>query len=157
MATNINTRNRATNLWLCRYCENDSNSFCESYMSPHLCLHPSTAAAHPVQSRSSPSSFFFFFKITTLCALFKSNCELAAVCEQSSTHCVLSSYFTACPCMRRALRDLLVLKDSGGDRGGLCVVAGESVSHSARSVTGLCFLSLVHVFNVWDVANGNEE
>lgn len=78
--------------------------------------------------------------ITTLCALFKSNCELAAVCEQSSTHCVLSSCFTACPCMHRALRDFLLLKDTGGDRGGLCVFVRESVSHSVRLVTGLCFL-----------------
>lgn len=28
------------------------------------------------------------YKISTLCALSKSNCELAAVCKQSCTHCV---------------------------------------------------------------------
>lgn len=34
------------------------------------------------------------YEIDTLCALLEPNCELAAVCEQSCTHCVLSPAIT---------------------------------------------------------------
>lgn len=99
--------------------------------SEEYCRHPSSAGKE-ISIR--------LLWVTTLCALFNSNCELAAICEQNTTHCVLSSCFTACPCMHRAFGDFLLLKDSGCDRGGLAIFVRESFSHSACSVTGLRFL-----------------
>lgn len=118
------------------------------FTSDQYCCHPSSAVEISIR----------LLQITALCALFKSNCELAAVYEQSSTHCVLSSCFTACPCMHGALGDFLLLKDSGGDRGGLCVFVREPVSHSVRSVDWslfplLLFKSLMYEMQQMEMRN----
>lgn len=88
------------NLWICRYCEINSNRFfffVNIDMSCHLfftsyrycCLTVRSVTLSVMVVKNSRDNIHRAnYKISTLCALSKPNCELAAVCKQSCTHCV---------------------------------------------------------------------
>lgn len=124
-ATILISQNSVTKLWICRYCEINSNSFVNIDTSCQLFLHAigtplsyielcNTTCYGILKMYSRDNIHRATYKIRTLCALFKPNCELAAVCKQSCTHCVLSPAISLHVPTHWEIKDFLH-KDSSGN------------------------------------------
>ena len=75
-------------------------------------------------------------RFSTLCALFrKPNCELAAVCKQSCTHCVLSPAISLHVPPHREIKHFLHKDSSGNMVDFVFSLGGEVALYSVRSVT----------------------
>lgn len=118
-------------------------------MSRRLFLHPrSTAVWHDtacygvLKTSRRDNVRHATLEITTLCALFKPNCELAAVCRQSRTRRVLSLQRSPCMSLRVARRETPSAEAARRGAWWTLCFCWEIAVCSTRSVAGLCmFLS----------------
>lgn len=152
MATILIAQNSVTKLWICRYRGINPIVFFLLWilnMSRHLFLHPiSTAVLHgaprhdvlrrflkQTYSRDNTHRATYYDKIQYLvCTFQKPNCELAAVCKQSCTHCVLSPAISLHVPPHREIKHFLH-KDSSGNMVDFVFSSGEVALYSVRSVT----------------------
>lgn len=162
MATILIAQNSVTKLWICRYCEINSNSSCEYwyvtsfiFTSDKYMELNNTTCYGILKTYSRDNIHQATYKISTLCALFKSNCELAAVCKQSRTHCVLSPAISLHVPTHWEIKDFLH-KDSSRNIVDFVFLLG-SLQYMLSDWTLYVALSLVHGLTVWDVANGNAD
>lgn len=86
-------------------------------------------------SRDNTHRATYYDKIQYLvCTFQKPNCELAAVCKQSCTHCVLSPAISLHVPPHREIKHFLH-KDSSGNMVDFVFSSGEVALYSVRSVT----------------------
>lgn len=161
MATILIIQISVTKLWICRYCEFNANSFCEYWYvtsfiftsDKYRCLTLSSVTeCHGIlQTYSRGIIHPATYEISTLCALFKPNCELAAVCEWSRTRRVLSPDISLHVLMSWEIRDFLHKDSSRNIVDSVCFCWEVALySEYAQWLDSVCF-PLSFMFLLYDM------